>query len=290
MLGLLLAATLAVDLKPVTMFNQHLYYGPFKTPLAIAFDRAHSELWVADTGSNLIGIYRPDGASLFSFALSDRFHQPLRLAVNSKGRMVMIEGDRAHLRQFNYRGEYKGDVSLPGMDAKPLFGAIAFDNDDNLYAGDNHSGQIFVYSPDGKLRRQFGSLGDDEGQFEAICGIAIDGDGTIYVADQRSISVQVFDRQGNFLRGWGRHEMGKSNFSLPSGIAIDSQGHIVVTDELRHEIKLFEKDGTFLGRFGGLGVQAGEIAFPTDVATDAKGRIYVSERTNSRVQVFELTH
>jgi len=276
------------ELRSVGMFNQHLYFGDFSAPRGLAFDRVHDELWVADTGRNLIGVFRPDGVSLYSFFSREHLHDPVRIAVAPDGHVLILDRDRSRIHSFNYRGVGKGDLALADLPKNVEIGAVAFDGDGNLYVGENRSGQIFVFSAAGKKRLVFGSRGPDEGEFESICGIVVNAAGDIVVLDQRGVTVQVFDSQGNFIRGWGRHEMGAANFSLPSGIALDSKEHVIVTDELRHEIKLFDFDGRFLGRFGGLGSGKGEIAFPTDVAVDRHDRIYVSERSNSRVQLFEF--
>ena len=277
-----------LEYRSRTMFNQHLYFGSFSRPRALAFDRAHEELWVADSGNGIVGVFRPDGAELFSFASKRYVRDPVRVAVTPNGMLAVVEGDRARVRLFSYRGVYKGDVELPGIGEKPVIGAIAYDADGNLYVGENRSAQVFVYRPDGKLKQQFGSRGTDEGQFRNVCGIAVAADGAIYVADAQALAVQRFDREGNFVRGWGRHEMGAENFSLPSGIALDSKGRVIVTDELRHQVKVFDAEGKLLTQFGGLGTYPGELSFPSDVAVDGEDRIYVAERSTSRVQVFEL--
>ena len=276
------------DVRVVAMFNQHLYYGTFARPRAVAIDREHNEVWVSDTGNSLVGIYKPDGTELYAFAAGETLREPVRIAIGPKGLIAVIEGDHAHLRRFNYRGDFKGDIPLEGLPEKPILGAVAFDSAGNLYVGENRSGQVFIYTAAGKLKQQFGSKGSEEGQFRSICGIAIGDDGTIDVLDQQAIAVQLFDAQGNFIRGWGRHEVGAEHFSLPSGIALDGKGHILVTDELRHQVKIFDTEGKMLDQFGGIGGEEGKISFPTDVAVDSAGRIYVTERGNSRVQVFEI--
>jgi len=277
-----------IRVRSLLMFNQHLYLGTFVRPSALAFDRAHDELWMADGGSGVVGVYRPDGAELYGFRATHWLHEPARIAVSPDGkRVAVVDGDHAHVRLFNYRGDYKGDAPLPKLETRPVVGAIAYDAEGKLYVGENRTGQIFVYEGD-TLKLQFGSHGTDEGQFQSICAIAIDAAGTIYVIDQRALAVQIFDNQGNFVRGWGRHEMGREHFSLPSGIALDSKGRLLITDELRHQVKIFTADGKFVDQFGGLGTDAGQLSFPTDIVVDAKDRIYVAERETARVQVFEL--
>jgi len=277
----------AVRYSSVLMFNQHLYYGTFSRPRGVMFDREHREVWVADSGNGLIGVYRTDGAELFAFSSKQYLRDPVRIVIAPNGEVAVVEGDHMHIRRFNYRGNYKGDIALAGIGEKPVIGAIAYDHEGNLYVGENRSSQIFIYRPDGTLKMQFGSRGTDEGQFRSIAAIVVGADGVIYVADAQALAVQLFDSQGNFIRGWGRHEMGSENFSLPSGIAVDSRGRVIVTDELRHQVKIFSIDGKFLGQFGGLGDHPGELSFPTDVAVDAEDRIYVAERQTSRIQVFE---
>jgi DNA-binding beta-propeller fold protein YncE len=282
-----LYAQAELSYRSVTMFNQHLYYGTFASPHAVAYDKAHAEVWVADSGNALIGVYKPNGTELYSFASKQYLRDPVRIAIAPKGMVAVVEGNHANVRLFSYRGEYKGDVPLKGIGEKQVIGAIAYDSDGNLYAGENRSGQIFVYAPDGRLRQQFGSRGRDDGQFQSITGIAVDAEGMIYVSDAQALAVQIFDSQGNFVRGWGKHEMGGANFSLPSGIAVDSQHHIIVADELRHQVKVFDTNANLLTQFGGLGNGSGQLSFPTDVAVDDKDRIYVTERSTARVQVFE---
>lgn len=277
----------ALAYRSVTMFNQHLYYGDFQRPHAVAFDRAHGEVWVADSGRGLIGIYRTSGTELFTFGSRQYLRDPVRLALTPNGDIAVVEGDHAHIRLFSYRGVYKGDVELKGTPEKPVIGAIAYDGAGNLYVGENRTGQVLVYAPDGRQRLAFGSRGRDDGQFQSITGIAIDADGTICISDAQALPVQLFDSQGNFIRGWGKHEMGANNFSLPSSIAVDSQHRILVSDELRHQVKVFDAQGRLLTIFGGLGTGADQLSFPTCVAVDDKDRAYVAERSTSRVQVFE---
>lgn len=275
-----------LEYRPVLLFNQHLYYGTFSRPRALAYDRDRAELWVVDGGNDMVSVFRPDGAELFAFTSHRYLRDASRIAVAPSGSIAVVAGDRTHVRTFNYRGDYKGELELPGFEPKPVIGAIAYDHDGNLYIGENRSSQVFVYSAEGKLRFQFGSKGTDDGQFRAIVALTVGSDGKIYILDAQSTAVQIFDSQGNFERGWGRHEMGAENVSLPSGIAIDSKGHVILTDELRHQIKIFSPEGALLAVLGGLGRELGTLSFPTDVIVDEHDRLFVTERGTSRVQVF----
>lgn len=281
------SADIRVEARSVLMFNQYLYYGAMDRPRALAIDREHHEVWVGDSGTARVGVYRQDGSELFSFTSKQYLRDVWRLAISPKGDVYAIEADRTKVRRFSYRGEYKGEVALPSVEHKRVLTALTFDGDGNLYVGDSGSAEVFVYTPDLKVKMQFGSRGRDDGQFMSFAGLVVAPDGTIVVCDQQALAVQVFDSQGNFMRGWGKHEMGGNNFSLPSGVALDARGRIYVSDELRHQVKIFDRDGKFLGAFGGLGSGPGQLSFPTDVAVDEANRVYVAERFTARVQVFE---
>jgi tripartite motif-containing protein 71 len=275
-------------LRPVALFDQHLYEGALVEPRGICFDRKNNEVWVADTRNGRIGVFTPEGVPLFSFGGTDHLKEPVRVAVAKNGDVYVVGVERGRIERFSYRGEYLGPLVLPGLPEHPVFGTVAVDADGNVWMGENESGQVLGFTPDLKPLLRLGSSGDGEGQFQAIAGIAVTKD-VVVVTDHIALAVQVFDRRGNFVRGWGKHEMGRENFSLPEGVAIDKENRIVVVDALRHEIKLFDLEGNFLDRFGGLGSKAGNISYPSDVAVDGEGRVYVAEKGNSRIQVFTET-
>jgi DNA-binding beta-propeller fold protein YncE len=277
-------ATARFHIRPVALFFEHLYEGTFSAPMGISFDEKANEVWVADTHNNLIGVFTPDGAPLFTFG-SDRLREPIRAVTSPDGRVYVLDSDRSKIKVFSYRGDALGNLTLPGVGEKPMFGTITFDADGNFYVGENESCQVLVYSPEFKPRQRFGTCGAEEGQFQAIAGIAVSKD-RIVVVDAQVLAVQVFDKHGNFVHGWGIHDMGIQNFSLPASVALDSQGHVVVLDMLRHEIKFFDAEGNFLTRFGGLGSRAGQEAYPSGIVIDSSDRLYVVEKGNQRVQAY----
>jgi DNA-binding beta-propeller fold protein YncE len=275
--------------RAVSAFNLYLYQGSIGIPAAVVVDSKNHEVWVADTGKDIVGVFADNGVSLFAFGSEELLRQPQRLAVSPSGELFVVEGKRDRIRRFSYRGEYRGDVPLEKFREEPSIGAIAFDSSGNLYVSENNSGQIFVYNSSGRLRYQFGGRGIGDGQFLSVTAIAIgQDDGAIYVADQQGIPVQSFDNQGNYLTGWGRHDMGRENFALPSGIAVNSKGYVIVSDELRHDVKTYDRSGHVIQLFGGQGPGLGAFSFPTNISVDAEDRLYVAERGNKRVQIFEL--
>jgi len=275
-----------LELKPVAVLTSHFYEGSLQGPRGVFVDSRRGEVWVADTGNDLLAAFTPDAMEVFA-CRSARAREPIRIVVDASGRLFVLGNDRGVIRVLSPRGEYLSDLALPGVGKTPVFGTIAADAEGNLYVGDNDSGQVFVFDKDLKLKLHFGSPGRGEGEFQSISGIAADSENIVVVDQQISPSVQVFDRHGNFIRGWGKHDMGIDNFSLPEGVALDAKGRVIVVDALRHEIKLFDREGKFIDRFGGLGNRLGQVSFPAGIAVDAQGRIYVADKGNDRVEVFE---
>jgi len=274
-------------LKPVLLLEEHLYDGYLRGPESVFVDDARGEIWVADTKNSLIGVYSKDGMPLFAFGSRTAIREPRQVAVDPLGRVLVLERDRTRIRVFNYRGLQLADLVPPGLPEKGIIAAFAFGPDGTFYVGESTSAEILVYDYRAmKLKRRFGSKGDQEGQFLSIASIAADGK-HVYVLDHVGIAVQVFEAKGDFVRGWGEHAMGGANFSLPRAIAVDGKGRIAVVDGLRHDIKYFDIDGRFIGHFGGAGRKPGSVSFPAGIAVGSDGRVYVAERGNSRVQVFE---
>jgi DNA-binding beta-propeller fold protein YncE len=274
-------------LRPVVLIESHLYEGPLQGPESVFFDAARKEIWVADTRASLIGVFGEDGMPLFAFASRDKIREPRQVAVDPQGRVVILEHDRSRLRLFNYRGVYLGDVVPPNLPEKGQIAAFAFGGSGLLYIGEATAGEIQIYDyATMKLKRRFGTRGEDEGEFRSIAALAAD-EKHVYVLDHTGIAVQVFTARGDFVRGWGQHAMGGANFSLPRGIAVDAKGRIATVDALRHDIKYFDIEGKFVGHFGGAGRRPGSVSFPTAIAVSPDGRVFVAERGNARVQVFQ---
>ncbi len=274
-----------VDLRPEIVLYGGLYGGWFRSALGIHCHRRTGEIYVTDPTSGTIEIFAENGAPLFAFSDEERLRTPSRLAVDDDGNMYVLDGDRP-IKVYDYRGEFLRHLELPGFAPtdKPLFSAIAFDVNGDLWVGESRSGQVLAYDRQLNPKLKIGSYGDGPGQFNGIVGIALD-EKNVYVASYEGVAVQVFTRQGRLLRGWGHHEAGIENVSLPAGIAVDAKGRVILLDTLRQEIKYFTPEGKLIDLFGGLGREAGAVAYPTDLSMDRRGRLCVADNGNLRAQV-----
>jgi sugar lactone lactonase YvrE len=74
---------------------------------------------------------------------------------------------------------------------------VAVDGIGNVYGLGTFNDAVFKFSSDGRFLTQFGSDGDEAGQFRAPGAIAVDNQGRVYIADFKG--VQIFDPAGRYL-------------------------------------------------------------------------------------------
>ncbi len=276
---------------------------PFKNPGGVYFYARRSEVYVADSGNHQVLVFNTAGTPVARIRHSVdsetpgevRQGEPVRVAVNSRGDILLVDALAGYLDVLDYRGKsikriYPGD--LLGM-ARDLVScsAVAVDLADNVYLA-TAGGEVAVLmiDPSGKLVRKIGKKGQGEGAFTSITSVWIDGGGKVYTTDSRGEpSVQVFSPEGKVLLGFGAHSSGPNNFSLPEGVVTDELGNIYVIDGLRHWIGAFSPTGQFITRLGGgFGDRPGDLAYPTSLAGDGKRTLFTTEKVGARLQGFNL--
>jgi sugar lactone lactonase YvrE len=236
------------------------------------------------------------------------FHFPIGIAVVPNGDILVTDFYNARVQRFTPQGKH-----LASFAVLPNPGGIAVDGDGNTYLTHfsamkakeaKKPDRVSVYSPQGKLLRQWGKTGTGDGEFDYPGGIAVSRDHRVYVADQTNRRVQVFDRQGKFLFKWGGHGTGegqfggnvspKSRVGGPQFVALDGAGDVYTTEGSVGRVQRFTADGKFVrawgdnadrpGGFGG-SWKGGSLRGPVGICVDAKGRVWVSA-VSGRVQQF----
>ena len=124
---------------------------------------------------------------------------------------------------------------------------------------------------------QWGSFGNNDGQFYFARGIAIDQtDGTVYVVDMGNHRIQKFDTSTNvlpqLLAKWGggigaghassAQAQEPGQFRSPWGISVDEVGDVYVSDTGNQRIQKFDREGNFITQWGGFGNAEGQFNFP----------------------------
>lgn len=242
-----------------------------------------------------------------------QFDFPIGIAINKADEVFVSDFTNSRIQRFSADGKF-----LSSFPTSPFPGGLALDSDGILYVA--HMGippskydkprerdKVAVYTPDGKLLREWGKFGAGDSEFDMPGGVAISSDGRVYVADQCNRRIQVFDSQGKFLTKWGRvgfasGEFGgnphpKAFFAGPTFLTLDRAGNVYTTEAPLCRVQKFTPEGKFLLTWGGTEETPGQFgayftAFevknmrgPTGLAFDTHGRLWANA-IGGRIQQF----
>ncbi|CAJ0783391.1 NHL repeat-containing protein [Ralstonia chuxiongensis] len=243
----------------------------FKAPNSLAVD-AGGNVYVADTGNNLIRKITPSGA------------------------VTTLAGSGSD-----------GYVNGPAASAsfsKPT--GVAVDATGNVYVADWGNNRIRVISPDGLVATLAGSglAGSQDGtgtaaSFRRPYGVAVDAGGNVYVADSGSNLIRKISTNavvstlagsggvGGFADGMGS----AASFSLPVRITLDTSGNAYVADFYNNRIRKVTPSGVVStvagsGSPGSTNGSSADASFngPYGVAVDASGNVYVADVGNNLIR------
>jgi DNA-binding beta-propeller fold protein YncE len=139
---------------------------------------------------------------------------------------------------------------------------------------------------DGDFLDQFGTWGEEPGEFIWITDIAFNQAGEVYVADENSHRISIFDTERNYSRRIGEQGNGPGQFDRPSGLAFGPSGNLYVVDTLNHRVQVLTTDGEYITEWGSLGDAEGQFHMPWGITIDQTGDVYITDWRNDRVQKF----
>ncbi len=237
------------------------------------------------------------------------FHSPIGVAFNRNDELLVTDLNNSRVQKFDTDGNYLGGFDVPRDDPKRkscMLGGIAVDDQGQIYLSFMIQHKMAIYTEDGKLVREWGRRGTDDGEFNQPGGIVLVGDGTLFVADPCNHRVQKFTVEGKFLAKWGVHgsdpgqfggpEAAGSRFAGPHFMTMDPQGRLFTTEGAMGRVQQLSTDGKPLQAWGHKGYQPGGFGSlqtgyaknsfgPIGVLADRHGRVWVSS-LNDRVQLF----
>lgn len=254
--------------------------GQFNNPISIAKD-ALGNFFVVDAENERVQVFDDNGEFQFKFGSSDSGDDEYLggakgIAVQDSSRDIFVSNtENDSISVFDSTGNFMFDFdSFNGNDdfTNPTYMTIDNSND-ILYVTDSGNDRIVLFEivdgttcPSGTVEsvdgicfvKEFGSSGNDEGEFDEPSGLAFDStNDLLYVADSDNNRIQVFEIV--------------DDTTCPSG-----------TEEI--------VDGVcFVEEFGSLGTSDGKFDSPRGLALDTvNDLLYVADSDNDRIQAFSL--
>jgi DNA-binding beta-propeller fold protein YncE len=182
------------------------------------------------------------------------------VTVDSKDRVYCFGRNKAYpVTVFDREGNF---LSSWGANEFAFPHTIRADKDDNLWIVDRDHGQMYLYTPEGRLLRTIGERG-----FRSDTGVKAD--------DFRS------DAYKDVTHGGGP-------FNLPTDIDVAPSGEMFMTDGYGNaRVHKYSADGKYLFSWGEPGTGPGQFNLPHAVWITRDGRLLICDRENDRVQVFD---
>lgn len=195
--------------------------------------------------------------------------------------------------EVDFENQWGSNGSGNGQFAGPL--SVTFDSSDLVYVTDSGNSRWQVFSANGAFQAKYGSLGNEDDEFQTPQGIAwlIDGDGNarVVIADPGMTSTSRRLRLFRSSNGTFQRNIGQANLTNPTGVAVDSNDRIWAVDTTSPgEIYLFNSFGDLTTSWAPSG--SGQLSNPRGIAVfrDSQSSatyVYVVDTNGDRVVKYQ---
>ncbi len=155
-------------------------------------------------------------------------------------------------------------------------------------------------------KTQFGSVGNDDGQFNRPHDIVFDSKGFLYINDRELNNFQKFSPDGKFISQFGEKGEDIGQYLSPYSMVMDSNDMIYVLDRGNDRVVKVATDGTAIGAWYSYdgkmitddddipnpektdkNVVTSKFSNPEAMAIDKKGNFYLTDTGNDRIIKFD---
>ena len=252
---------------------------------------ARGLVYIADAGNGRVQVLTTGGIFLGQITLSDKkdpMRSPVDVAVDSQGRIMVLDAGANKVRVFDARGEQVLSFGGSGKGAEGFDRprGLAVDDYGNIYVADTGNLKIKKFDPQGKLLGSVGSEGLGPGQFIKPSGIKVDREAKIHLLDSGKHTLQVFTSE----KGAGEL-IGPVSPLASVALSKEMPGEVVA---LAVDKRLWGISGDSVAainvtggrKIGTRGSDPGMLKNPRGIAVDISGNFWVADTGNDRLQKF----
>ncbi len=277
---------------------------PGRTWTTVAGREPNTEvpLPIVDGLGSQAAFFRPTGVvqgRSGNFYVADSDHSAIR--------KITPEGMTSTLARIPYRLTTVTTLGWPLSDV-PSLGALAVDEDENVYVADAMNSVIRKIAPNGAQSVVAGTEGlpgkadgpANIASFNHPMGIAIDAARNLYVADTFNHSVRKISAEGEVTTIAGRPLIfgatngagTKASFRYPTSLVVDGQGRLFVADSGNNIIRKIMPDGTVstvMGRAGETSVNRSRGVYSRSLSSLAldsgNGNLFFVDEASNTINV-----
>jgi sugar lactone lactonase YvrE len=207
---------------------------------------------------------------------------PIRLEINSKGEIFVLDGRQRSIARLGPGGEGRGNLELKDIPFPRAFipRSLAIDGEDNIYVLDVFSERVLVLNPGGQYLRHikfppdYGFFSDVDVNFKGDVLLLYSINAVVYSASRDAKGFSPLTRS---LKGY---------LNFPTSLTSDKKGTIYLSDQNGSGIIVIAQDGSYLGRQTGYGWDKNLLYYPSQICVNGAEEIFVADRNNNRVQVY----
>lgn len=192
----------------------------FTEPNGIATDK-YNNIIVADSNSNYMKCFEPDGKFRFKFGIEKLLFPNKVTCHKETGNIIIIERKPAHeIKIFNKNGEFLKRFGS-GLLKSPR--GVYIDRNSRIIILESKVMRILIFSMEGELIKLF-----DVSQYfrfaNSIC--TSNTEDRIYISDNHSHCIKVFNYNGDYLAEYG----GPGLTNYPTSVSVNSKNELIITD------------------------------------------------------------
>jgi DNA-binding beta-propeller fold protein YncE len=223
------------------------------------------------------------------FDISNRFSAPSDVAVDTDGRIFVVDGVNGRIQVFADDGRHLFSFGRKGQGPGELSGALGIDIDrmGRVYIGDAGNHRIQVFSSAGDFIKAIELPSTPKHSADPVDVAVTESANRCYVSDNDNHRILTVDlATDKIIRITGENGIGEGQFRYPFQIALNRKGQLQVVDVINTRVQVIGTNGTFIRQIGDWGVETGQFFRPKAVAVDPSDRVFVSDSYMGVIQVF----